>query len=310
MILGLAQDSVYQEHQTGEHPECPQRLAAIAERLADSGLVSETVEIPPRMATTEDLSRVHTLEYIEHVKKLCASGLPALDSGDTSICADSYRVALFAAGAGLEAADKIMEGHIGRAFAAVRPPGHHAEATRAMGFCLFNNVAVLARYLQHEQGLEKILVLDWDVHHGNGTQHAFEDDPSVYFISLHQWPFYPGTGAEWERGAGEGVGSTLNIPLPADTGDARFLKLFHDKAARAMDDFQPDFILISAGFDAHRADPLGGLRLTGEAYVEMTRTVADLSSSHCQGRIISLLEGGYDLDALADCVELHASELI
>jgi acetoin utilization deacetylase AcuC-like enzyme len=221
----------------------------------------------------------------------------------------SYRAALLAAGAGLEAADQIQSGNISRALLLVRPPGHHSLVQRAMGFCLFNNVAICARYLQL-LGHKKIAIVDWDVHHGNGTQDAFYEDPSVLFISLHQYPFYPGSGAASETGRGAGAGTTLNCPLPAGSADAEYKQAFEKKILPALEQFGPNAILISAGFDAHRDDPLAGMLLTATSYEWMSRKLRDFADSHCDGRLISFLEGGYNLDALADSVEAHASVLI
>jgi acetoin utilization deacetylase AcuC-like enzyme len=310
MVVGLIQDPVFLEHDTGEHPEAAGRLAAISRRLADCGIAAEVSSLASRPATAEELGAVHEPEFVEHVAWVCRSGLPLLDSADTAVCRKSYDVALHAAGAGLAAADRIAAGDWTRAFCAVRPPGHHAEHARAMGFCLFNNVAVLARYLQRRHGFGRVLILDWDVHHGNGTQHIFEEDPTVFYVSLHQWPFYPGTGAAWERGRGRGSGTTLNVPLPLGTREQEYLASLDAKVLPAIDAFAPEILLISAGFDAHADDPLGGLRLGDETFVEMSRSVLDLARRHCNGRVISLLEGGYDLRSLARCVELHMGELL
>jgi acetoin utilization deacetylase AcuC-like enzyme len=310
MAVGLIQDSVYLDHDTGDHPETPARLDAIRERLAETGLSAETGSAAPRAATDEEIAAVHEIEFIRHVEQVCRAGFPLLDAADTAICRESHDVARLAAGAGLVAADQILSGAWRSAFCAVRPPGHHAEHSQAMGFCLFNNAAVLARYLQRRHGLNRVAIVDWDVHHGNGTQHIFEEDPSVYYVSLHQWPFYPGTGAAWEKGRGAGQGTTLNVPLAAGTPDGVYLRAFEDQVVPALDTFAPDAILISAGFDAHKDDPLGGLKLTEEAYLQMTRLILDLARRHAQGRVISLLEGGYNLAALSRCVEVHVGALL
>jgi acetoin utilization deacetylase AcuC-like enzyme len=310
MVVGLIQDAEFLRHETGDHPEAPARLEAVRRRLEAAGISSAAASAEPRAAERAELEAVHRAEFVDHVAWVCRAGLPLIDAADTAVCRVSYEVALLAAGAGLVAADRIVAGEWRSAFAAVRPPGHHAEHAQAMGFCLFNNVAVAARYLQRRHGIGRVVILDWDVHHGNGTQHAFEEDPSVYYISLHQWPFYPGTGAAWERGRGAGTGTTLNVPLPHGTTDRDYLKAFETKVLPEIDAYAPEFILISAGFDAHRDDPLGGMRLSDQAFVEMTRSVLDLARRHCEGRVLSLLEGGYDLDALARCVELHVAELM
>ena len=310
MVTGLIQDKSYLEHDTGDHPETPARLEAIRLRLDGNGMSAEAASAAPRPASADELGAVHDAEFIEHVRKVCRGGMPVLDSMDTAVCPVSYDVALLAAGAGLVAADRIAAGEWSSAFCAVRPPGHHAEHAEAMGFCLFNNVAVLARYFQRRHAIGRILILDWDIHHGNGTQHVFEEDPSVFYISLHQWPFYPGTGAAWDRGRGAGEGLTLNVPMPGGTTDQSYLRAFDQQVVPAIDAFRPEVILISAGFDAHKDDPLGGFRLTEESFIEMTRTVIDLARRHAGGRIVSLLEGGYNLDALARCVEGHLGALI
>jgi acetoin utilization deacetylase AcuC-like enzyme len=310
MALGLIQDSGFLAHETGDHPEAPERLRVIRRRIEESGLAADTRAAPPRAATDEELAAVHDPKFIEHVERMCRAGFPLIDALDTAICPESHTAARLAAGAGLAAADRIVSGEWSRAFCAVRPPGHHAEPSQAMGFCLFNNAAVLARYLQRRHGLERIAILDWDVHHGNGTQLTFEEDPSVYYLSLHQWPFYPGTGGIWEIGSGEGKGTILNVPLPAGTEDRAYLGAFEKRVAPAIDGFRPDAIVISAGFDAHKDDPLGGLKLTERAFVEMTRIVMDLAKRHARGRVLSLLEGGYDLEALALCVEVHLAALL
>ncbi|MCE9599851.1 MAG: histone deacetylase, partial [Spirochaetia bacterium] len=214
-----------------------------------------------------------------------------------------------AAGAGIAAADAIRAGNLDRALLLVRPPGHHSLHDRAMGFCLFNNVAICARHLQ-SIGFAKIAIVDWDVHHGNGTQDAFYNDPSVYFISLHQYPFYPGSGSAAERGQGNGHGFTLNIPMAAGRGDTEYKRAFKEQITPELDRFEPDFILISAGFDAHRDDPLAQMSLTAASYEWMSRELLEVAGRHCNGNIISFLEGGYDLEALADSVEAHAQTLL
>jgi acetoin utilization deacetylase AcuC-like enzyme len=219
-------------------------------------------------------------------------------------------VAVAAVGGVLAAVDAVMAGEVRNAFCAVRPPGHHATRDRAMGFCLLNNVAIAARYIQQKHKLEKVLIVDWDVHHGNGTQEAFYEDASVFYFSIHQHPFYPGTGNVDERGAGAGAGSTQNVPLPAGSDDRRYLQEVRDKLVPSAQKFQPDFVLISAGFDAHENDLLGGMSVTTEGFAEMTRVVRQLAEDHCDGRLVSVLEGGYHLDSLAACVEAHLRNLL
>jgi acetoin utilization deacetylase AcuC-like enzyme len=228
---------------------------------------------------------------------------------DTAVCPESERIARLAAGGLCDLVEEVVRGKVSRGFAAVRPPGHHAERSLSMGFCIYNNVAVAARALQRRHGIERVLIVDWDVHHGNGTQHTFEDDPGVLFFSVHQMPLYPGTGAAAETGTAAGRGATVNRPLPPGAGDDAFLEVLKGDLASAADGFRPEFVLVSAGFDAHEADPLGGLRVTTEAYAEATRVVCDLADRHAGGRLVAVLEGGYDLAALADSVEAHVRVL-
>jgi acetoin utilization deacetylase AcuC-like enzyme len=232
-----------------------------------------------------------------------------LDEGDTHVSADSWRAALCASGGAIAAVERVMDGTWKNAFVAARPPGHHAERDEAMGFCLFNNIALAARHLRDVAGLERVAILDWDVHHGNGTQHLFQDDPTVFFASLHQWPLYPGTGAASERGIGAGIGATLNAPQPPGAGDREWLGALERDVLPAIEAFKPQFLLISAGFDAHARDPLAQTELSTSAYQRMTELVIDLAERTCAGRIVSLLEGGYDLVALAECAEAHVGAL-
>ncbi len=228
---------------------------------------------------------------------------------DVSVCPDSFDIALLAAGSALQLADDMVNGHVDNGFALLRPPGHHAENGMALGFCLFNNVAILARYLQQQHGMDKIAIVDWDVHHGNGTQHLFEEDPTVLYISTHQFPYYPGTGNYNEVGIGRGTGYTLNCPMAAGADDQDYTKVFNKQILPKLDEFKPECILISAGFDAHRSDPLGSINLSTEFFGWMTGQIMDKAEQHCNNRILSLLEGGYNLDALARCVGEHLQTL-
>jgi acetoin utilization deacetylase AcuC-like enzyme len=307
---GLVYHPLYRNHLTGpDHPERPERVVAVVRRLEESGLTQEIDVMEPGAAETRWLALVHGEDYIARVRDTCERGDPLLDSGDTSISTASYKIALLAAGGALAAADRILAGDWRNAFVACRPPGHHAEARQGMGFCLFNNAAVVAAYLRHKAGVDRVAVLDWDVHHGNGTQHIFETDPTVFYASLHQWPLYPGTGRAEERGVGAGVGATLNCPMSAGDGDDEYLRAFDDAVLPALSRFAPEVVVISAGFDAHSADPLSGTRVSTEGFRLMTRLVADLARSSARGRVISLLEGGYDLEALAASVQVHVEEL-
>jgi acetoin utilization deacetylase AcuC-like enzyme len=309
-VTAFVYGDVYLKHGTGAgHPERPERLAAIVERLASSGLSKELLLLKPVPAAPEWLATVHTPEYVERVRKSCRPGAGYLDSVDTPVSADSYEAALAAVGGVLAAIDAVMDRKARNAFCAVRPPGHHALKNRAMGFCLFNNVAIAARYLQKQHKLARVLIVDWDVHHGNGTQAAFYDDPTVFYFSTHQSPFYPGTGSADERGEGKGLGFTLNVPLPAGSGDAEYKKAFEEKLRPAADAFKPDFVLISAGFDAADGDLLGRMKITPGGYGALTRIVKGIAERHCQGRLVSVLEGGYNLEVLAASVEAHVRAL-
>ena len=308
---GLASSPVFLRHDTGrDHPERPERLTWILDHLEKSGLLGRLLRIEPRPAERSWIERVHEPAYIDRVAEACRSGARVLDSMDTAIAPASFDAALLAAGAGVAVAEAVLDGRARNGMALVRPPGHHAERSLAMGFCLFNNVAILARWLQEAASIERVLIVDWDVHHGNGTQHMFEQDGSVFYFSVHQWPYYPGTGSAGERGRGPGEGTTLNVPAPPGWGDAEYLRAFADVLAPAASDFDPDFVLISAGFDAHARDPLAMMRVTEEGYRGMTRAVMSLAGDCCGGRVVSLLEGGYDREALPRSVAAHLETLM
>jgi len=293
------------KHDNGPgHPERPDRLVAIRKRLAERGLLDRLLLLQPDEAPLDSLALVHDRSYIEAIRRACERAPVRLDP-DTGVSPGSWRAALLSAGGALQACDAVLAGKARSAFVCTRPPGHHAEAGRAMGFCLFNNIAVAARHLQRAHGLGRILIVDWDVHHGNGTQHLFESDPTVFYFSTHQFPFYPGTGSARESGSGRGAGFTLNYPMPAGSGDAEYIEVFQSVLCPEIDRVQPEAILISAGFDAHRDDPLAGMSLTEKGYAALTSILREAAGRHCDGRIISLLEGGYDLEALAASVEAH-----
>jgi acetoin utilization deacetylase AcuC-like enzyme len=308
---GLVYDPRYLAHDMGAgHPESPNRLRAIMQRLEQSGLAAQLTRIEPRKAEEEWVTLVHQPAYVEHLtQESPASGRIALDA-DTSMSPGSLTAAYLAAGGALAGVDAIMSGQVQHVFCAVRPPGHHAEAGRAMGFCLFNNVAIAARYVQRRYGVQRVLIVDWDVHHGNGTQHSFEADPSVLFFSTHQYPHYPGTGRATESGTGPGQGLTINVPMEAGEGDDEYRAVFQKVLVPAADAFKPEFVIISAGFDAHRDDPLASMGLTEEGYADLTAIVAGIASQHCRGRLLSSLEGGYNLTALAASVERHIRALV
>ena len=308
--VGLITHPDYLTHQTGlTHPERPERLRAITDHLTQCGLMKDLTLLAPRRAETAWIEQIHSPSYIHRVEEYCRGGRAIIDSMDTEISARSYDVSLLAAGGALAAADAILEGRVSSAFCAVRPPGHHALKDVAMGFCLFNNVAITARYLQRHHGLKRILIIDWDVHHGNGTQDVFYDDPTVLFFSIHQYPFYPGTGSRGETGEGAGAGFTINAPMEAGRGDDDYLRIFEKDLGPRVSRFAPDFILISAGFDAHHADPLAGMNLTEGGYRRLTAVVRSWAGDLCGGRILSMLEGGYDLAATARSVESHLTGL-
>jgi len=301
----------YLKHDMGAgHPESPDRLRAIVSRLEASGALDRLVRIEPASVADEWITQVHEASYLTTLKSRApVIGRVSLDP-DTSMSAGSLPAAYLAAGGALAAADAIMARTVDNAFCALRPPGHHAEKDRAMGFCLFNNVAIAARYLQRRHGVARVLIVDWDVHHGNGTQHTFDDDPSVLFFSTHQYPHYPGTGGSIERGKGKGEGLTINVPMSAGQGDEDYREVFEQLLVPAADSFKPDFVLISAGFDAHRDDPLASMGLTEEGYAALTGIVAGIARRHSKGRILSCLEGGYNLNALAASVERHVVALL
>jgi acetoin utilization deacetylase AcuC-like enzyme len=301
MTAGLVYDPIYLEHDTGDHVENSGRLRAIMELLEQSGLLQRLTRIAPRQATVEELCLVHTERHVELVERASSGNGHWLD-GDTFASPDSYRVALYAAGGVLSAVDAIMAGEIEHAFALVRPPGHHATANRAMGFCLFNNVAIGARYAARQHNLSRILIADFDVHHGNGTEALFYDDPGVMYFSTHQYPHYPGTGARRDDGAGAGKGLTLNVPLPAGTTDTEYKQAYEEVLLPAARRFKPEFILVSAGYDPHWADYLSGFQITVSGFAGVVSLIKQLADELCQGRLLLSLEGGYHLKALSHSV--------
>jgi acetoin utilization deacetylase AcuC-like enzyme len=308
---GFVYDAIYLKHNAGEgHPERPERLTAIFDRLESKGVLQRLVRLKPAPASVEWITTVHTPDYVERVRQSCEAGARYVDSMDAPTCRDSYEAALNAVGGVQAAVDAVMAGKVRNAFCAVRPPGHHALKDKSMGFCLFNNVAIAAKYLQKKHKLGKVLIVDWDVHHGNGTQAMFYDDPTVFYFSTHQSPFYPGTGSAEEKGVGRGLGFTLNVPLAAGCGDAEYRKAFLEKLKPAAAAFRPDFVLVSAGFDAAKDDLLGRMKVTPEGFAELTRTVKGIAEEYCQGRLVTVLEGGYNLDGLAASVEAHVRVLM
>ena len=307
----LGYDKKFLEHRTGSHPERPERLTSIVEGLKQSGTWDELVQVTERPDPDVWIRKVHAQEYMDRLQLACKNQLSYIDTPDSAICPESFEVARRAVSVSLAACDMVMEGQADNGFCAVRPPGHHAEFNYSMGFCLFNNIAIAARYLQRQHGLDRILILDWDVHHGNATQHTFERDNTVFYGSIHQHPdtLFPGTGYPEERGIGAGEGFTLNLPLAPGAGDEQCLKLFRKEFLPVGRDFKPDFVLVSAGFDGHKEDPLAQLNLTNEAYKEMTREIMKLAGECCGGRLLSFLEGGYNLEVLGRCVGEHLNLL-
>ena len=311
MKTALIHHPIYRDHDTGpDHPETPLRYEVIINAIkADDSLNEQLIEVTPDPVTKGLIQAAHTPQHLKRIEQAFEEGWPQLDM-DTVISAKSYDAALFAAGGAIAAVDAVMDGVAKNAFAAVRPPGHHATAERTMGFCIFNNVAIAAKYAQSKyKDIERVAIVDWDVHHGNGTQGIFYDDPTVFFFSMHQYPWYPGTGSRGETGHGRGLGSTLNVPVKAST-PATDQKRAFDAAIEEMSvKMKPDIIFISAGFDAHLDDPLGQLRLQDADFVSLTSTVKEWADEVCEGRIVSCLEGGYNLDTLGETVAAHVREL-
>ena len=311
MATAIVFSDQYLRHDTGDHPERRERYQATLGGLTqDRDWWKELVKLAPREAPDEELLRCHDARALARVAMTSQYEQAALDA-DTIVSRDSERVARLAAGGACRAVDAVVGGEAGSAFVACRPPGHHATVGRAMGFCLFNNVAVAARYAQarYPEQVRRVLIVDFDVHHGNGTQDIFYADPTVFYYSLHQYPWYPGTGAADERGAGGGEGYTLNVPVPAATPAADYLRLFERGLEAIARDFTPDLVLISAGFDAHVSDPLGHLMLTDEDYRHMTTRLKELAGHAGPGRIVSCLEGGYNLETLGATVKAHVAAL-
>jgi acetoin utilization deacetylase AcuC-like enzyme len=305
----LIADPRFRDHETGEHPETSRRLEVIERALAeDPVLGASLLRRSAAAASLEDLARCHSDRLVTDLEARVNSGAEALDA-DTRISRQSFEVAKLAAGAAILGVDAVMAGEVSRVFAAVRPPGHHASADRAMGFCLFNNVAVAARYAQSRYDVGRVLVVDWDVHHGNGTQDIFYEDPSVFFFSMHQYPWYPGTGGRGEAGEGGGQGATLNLPLPAGTPPTSQREAFRQALGHISGRFRPDLVLVSAGFDSRRGDPLGGLLLEDADFREMTLEVMELAERFAGGRVVSFLEGGYHLGNLGGAVRAHVRAL-
>jgi acetoin utilization deacetylase AcuC-like enzyme len=330
--VGFCSSPHFVDHQTGpHHPERPDRIRAIHRAVRAAGMLSspdpfpdfeidlgaidgggiKLVELTPRHAEPKWVLTVHTAAYLHHVHHVCELGGGILDQGDTAVSIDSCDVAMLSLGSLLTCVDAVMAGKVKRAFSCARPPGHHAEPDRAMGFCLFSNVAIATRYLQQHHGVERIGIVDFDVHHGNGTQACLENDPRKLFVSMHQHPrtCYPGSGYEHETGEGAGDGLVLNIPFKPGSGDEDYLAAMEQKVIPKLEEFRPQVLLISAGFDAHRDDPLAQIELSEEGYERMTRLLVGVADRHCAGRVVSALEGGYNLRALGRSVVRHLKGL-
>jgi acetoin utilization deacetylase AcuC-like enzyme len=309
---GLVYGDIYLKHHTGpHHPERPQRLTAIIDTLEAAGILDKLVRIEPAPAERSVLELCHKSSYIDEFKSAVENSEPSLHTPECILSPATFEVALCAVGGVLRGVDKVIEGKVRNCFCAVRPPGHHAGSYKAMGFCFFNNVAIAAKYLQQQHAVERIVIIDWDVHHGNGTQYMFDKDPTVYFVSFHQDPSscYPGTGRDSETGYRRGKGFTQNFPMPAGAGEKEYVKAV-EKVEQAMEKFRPQFVLISAGFDAHVAEPLAHLNLTAKGYEELTKRIKRIAEVHAEGRLVSVLEGGYELGALGESVERHVRVLL
>ncbi len=303
MKIGIVKDKRYMNHKPPmHHPESPSRLEVIYGLIDGwSELLDNSMLIEPEYADIELVETVHDRSYIERIKEACKGSYSMLDP-DTYTSSESFGIALLAVGGAKNAIDAIMRREVGPSFAFIRPPGHHAERSKAMGFCLFNNIAIAAKYIISEYNLSPILIVDWDLHHGNGTQHAFYSSNKVLYFSTHQFPYYPGTGDYDEIGEGEGVGYTVNVPMPGGQGDAEYLEVYEKILKPIAKELKPKFVLVSAGFDPHMDDPLGSMRLSGKGFGKLTSSLIDVANESADGRILFLLEGGYSPSGLKDGV--------
>jgi len=308
--LAVVYDDIYKQHLTGPgHPEAPERCDAVLAALENAGLGPRIERLQPTPAHEQLLRLCHGSDYIRMVEEDVGSGRSMLRTGDTDICPRSLEAAQYAAGGAAVAVDAVFAGRVQAAFCVVRPPGHHAGANFGMGFCIFNNAAIAARYAQQQHGAQRVLIVDWDVHHGNGTQDIFYNDPSVFYFSTHLWPHYPGTGSPSETGTGAARGTTLNCPFPHGTPGDRIIAAYRQKLVPAADDFKPELVVISAGFDSRRGDPLGGFGLSDDDFAELSALVLSIARRHARGRVVSLLEGGYALSGLGTAAAAHAAAL-
>jgi len=309
---GLLLDLSFTGHQPGRHhPEAPGRIEAIHRQLMADGMVERCTPLALREATDDEIRLVHTDSYLKTVtREIDGNSSGVLSTGDTNFGPRSLVIARQAVGSLLNAVDAVMKNELGNAFCAVRPPGHHASQGRGMGFCIFNNAAIAARHARKQHGAQRVAIIDWDVHHGNGTQDVFYEDGSVFFFSTHQHPWYPGTGAVGETGAGPGRNTTLNVPLPAGSGMKQIGQAFRKEFTERMKDFKPDLIIVSAGFDSRLGDPLGQFTLTDPEFVDLTKILTEIAGEYAGNRLISVLEGGYNQEGLARAVSAHVGSLI
>lgn len=307
---GIVRDDFFKKHNMGLfHPESPDRLEIVYKMLDEEEMRGRFATIMPREAAEKEITAIHTPEYYHKVAETAhRNRLTSLDP-DTSACPDTFKAARLAAGGLLSLVELVQNGVLNNGFALVRPPGHHAEANRAMGFCIFNNVAIAATYLINRFNLNKILIVDWDLHHGNATQHSFYDTPQVLFFSTHQYPYYPGTGSIDEAGSGKGKGYTVNVPLRPGAGNEEFIRIYQEILQPLAREFQPNFILVSAGFDTYYQDPLGGMHVTPEGFATLTRLLMESADMLCQGKLAITLEGGYHLEGLCESVKAVLMEL-
>lgn len=300
---GIVQDNRYMDHVANSyHPESQERLQVVYKMMQEPDLQGKLVEIQPRMATDEELELIHVRRYIQLVASTAGRDFTMLDP-DTYACSQSYGTAKLAAGGTLVAAEKVIKGELDNAFALIRPPGHHAESNRAMGFCLFNNVAIAAGYAIKTHNVKRALIIDWDLHHGNGTQHSFYERADVLYFSSHQFPYYPGTGYINEMGSGAGKGFTVNVPLQAGPGDAEYMKVFEEILEPIALEYKPEIVFVSAGFDIYYQDPLGGMQVTPAGFANLAKIVLEFARKTCNGKVVFVLEGGYHLNGLRDSIK-------
>ena len=308
---GIVHSDLFVHHETGAgHPECPERYTAIVDALQQAEFADRLKWITPRAADNDELVACHRGQYVQMAHREIETGMSCLSSGDTAVSEGSWDAALYAAGGACVAVDQLIAGELKNAYCVLRPPGHHATPDRGMGFCVFNNAALATRYAQQKHGIGRVLIVDWDVHHGNGTQNIFYEDDSVFFYSTHQWPWYPGTGARDETGRGKGLGTTKNRPFRAGSARDEILNAFVGDLPDILENFKPELIVISAGFDSRDGDPLGGFHLVDEDFSDLTKLMLEIADDHAGSRLLSVLEGGYDLQGLAAASLAHCRALV